>query len=221
MAEHESARQASSGQASSGQVEPEAAVTGSSGGDGAPGEPPEGDPSAETRALSRRSFVLRVVGLIGGAIAAVLGIPVVGFGSGPGWRSKAPLRLLSTSVAPTRRSNELTSIGRIADFEMGVPKYTRAIRPIVDGWVREDAAVAVHVVRTGEADVTVFDPHCTHLGCPLAWSSGARSFVCPCHGGTFSSDGEVTGGPPPHALLRYDTRIQDGEVFIGALQTEG
>lgn len=171
--------------------------------------------------LSRRNFVVRAVGLVGAGIAAVLGIPIAGFASAPGWQARAPFRFLSTTVAPTRRSSALTSIGKLADFEVGVPTYAKVVRPVVDGWVQEDAPIGVHIVRLSETDVAVFDPHCTHLGCPLAWSSGAQSFLCPCHGGSFNSRGEVTGGPPPHAMLQYATRIQDGEVFIGDLQAEG
>jgi menaquinol-cytochrome c reductase iron-sulfur subunit len=181
-------------------------------------DPAAGETPDEGPALSRRNFVVRVLGLIGGAIAAVVGIPVVGFASAPGWQAKAPVRLLSTSIVPTLRSSALTSVGRLADFEVGVPQYIKVDRPVVDGWVAENAPVGVHVVRTSEADVAVFDPHCTHLGCPLAWSTGSRSFVCPCHGGSFNSDGDVIAGPPPGPMLRYETRIQDGEVFVGGLQ---
>lgn len=191
----------------------EVGAVGRTGEDPAAGEAPDEGP-----ALSRRNFVVRVLGLIGGAIAAVLGIPVVGFASAPGWQAKAPVRLLSTSIVPTLRSSALTSVGKLADFEVGVPRYVKVDRPVVDGWVAENAPVGVHVVRTSEADVAVFDPHCTHLGCPLAWSTGSRSFVCPCHGGSFNSDGDVIAGPPPGPMLRYETRIQDGEVFVGALQ---
>jgi menaquinol-cytochrome c reductase iron-sulfur subunit len=172
----------------------------------------------EKAALSRRSFVLRGLGVIGGAIGVVLGIPVVGFASAPGWRARTPARLLSTSVVPTLRSGVPTSVGSIADFAVGIPQYVKVDRPVVDGWVEENAPVGVYVVRTNETDVAVFDPHCTHLGCPLAWSAGSTSFVCPCHGGSFGADGAVIGGPPPRPMIRYETRVQDGELFIGALQ---
>jgi menaquinol-cytochrome c reductase iron-sulfur subunit len=179
------------------------------------GETPE-----ERAELSRRNFVVRGLMLIGGAIAAVLGIPVVGFGSAPGWQARQPVRLLSTSIVPTLRSSALTSVGKLADFKVGVPQYVKVDRPVVDGWVAENAPIGVHVVRNSDTDVAVFDPHCTHLGCPLAWSSGSKSFACPCHGGSFNSSGDVIAGPPPRPMIRYETRIQDGEVFIGALQDE-
>lgn len=205
--------QEAGGRVSTGPPEPGDPVSGPVGAAATPGETPEEKP-----ALSRRNFVVRAVAAIGGAIAVVVGIPVVGFASAPGWQARASLRLLSTSIVPTLRSTSLTSVGKLADFEVGVPTYVKVERPVVDGWVEENAPIGVHVVRTSETEVAVFDPHCTHLGCPLAWSTGSKSFVCPCHGGSFNHDGEVIAGPPPRPMIRYDTRIQDGEVLIGALQ---
>ena len=201
------------GRVSTGPLEPGSTASGPAGADPSPGDMP-----GEKPALSRRTFVVRAVAAIGGAIAALVGIPIVGFAAAPGWQARTPIRLLSPSVVPTLRSSALTSIGKLADFEVGVPKYVQVERPVVDGWVEENAPIGVHVVRTSETGVAVFDPHCTHLGCPLAWSAGSKSFVCPCHGGSFDGDGEVIAGPPPRPMTRYETRIQDDEVFIGALQ---
>jgi menaquinol-cytochrome c reductase iron-sulfur subunit len=168
--------------------------------------------------LTRRSFVLRALGVIAAGITAVLGIPVAGFATVPGWKAKTPIRVLSTSVSPTLRSEDWTSVGKLAAFEVGVPSYMLVTRKVVDGWVREDAPVGVHVVRQSETEVVVFDPHCTHLGCPLAWSSGSKAFVCPCHGGSFNAGGEVISGPPPRPMFRYQSRIDGDELVIGPLE---
>jgi menaquinol-cytochrome c reductase iron-sulfur subunit len=171
--------------------------------------------------LSRRRFVVRVMAVLGGAIAAVLAIPVVGFATAPGWQAKTPPKLLSTSVAPTLRSDDWTSVGKVADYEVGVPKYVEIERHVVDGWVTENTPIGIQVVRTTDSDLVVFDPHCTHLGCPLSWSTGAETFVCPCHGGSFKSTGEVVSGPPPRPMIRYQTRTEGDEVFIGTFIAEG
>lgn len=206
--EHESIERMSNGPVEPGATSPRPADSAT-----APGEPP-----GERAAISRRTFVLRALGLIAGGIAAALGIPVAGFASAPGWQAKTPARLLSVSVVPTLRSSALASVGKLTDFEVGFPQYVEVDRPVVDGWVRENAPVGIYVVRTSETDVLVFDPHCTHLGCPLAWSPGSRSFVCPCHGGSFDADGRVIGGPPPRPMIRYEVRIEGDDVLIGALQ---
>ena len=171
--------------------------------------------------LTRRRFIVRAMVVLGGAIGALLAIPVVGFATAPGWQAKSEPKFLSTTVAPTLQSNDWTSVGKVVDFEVGVPKYLEIDRHIMDGWVTETAPIGIQVVRTTDTDVAVFDPHCTHLGCPLSWSSGAGAFVCPCHGGSFKATGEVVSGPPPRPMIRYETRMENGEVFIGTFVSEG
>jgi menaquinol-cytochrome c reductase iron-sulfur subunit len=167
--------------------------------------------------LSRRGFVMRLLTVVGAGIAAALAIPIAGFAAAPGWTTRGPLRFLSMSVAPTLRSDEWTKVGAVSDFEVGTPKYLEVDRHVVDGWVTEDAPIGVHVVRETDTDVAVFDPHCTHLGCPLSWSDGSHAFVCPCHGGSFDQAGTVLSGPPPRPMIRYQTKVEGGQIFIGKL----
>ena len=167
--------------------------------------------------LSRRHFVVRALAAVSGVMAGVLAVPVIGFAAAPGWRSKVPVRLLSTSVTPTLRSDSWTTVGKLADFAIGVPQYVKVERHVVDGWVQESAPVGVYVVRQSETEAVVFDPHCTHLGCPVAWSDGAGSFVCPCHGGSFGLEGQVKSGPPPRPMVRYESKVEDGYLLIGPL----
>ncbi len=170
---------------------------------------------------SRRTFLLRAIGAISALIAAILAIPVVGFASAAGWRSSTPLRLLGESVAPTLRGSGWVSVGNLNDFEVGVPERVTFSRAIVDGWVSRDVELAAFVYRRREDKVVAFDIHCTHLGCPLSYVSGARRFLCPCHGGQFSREGNVVSGPPPRPMLQYTTKIEDGEVFLGPLEEVG
>ena len=167
--------------------------------------------------FSRRGFVVRFLAVVGAGIAAALAIPVAGFAGAPGWTSRGPFRFRSTSVAPTLRSDDWTQVGAVADFEVGKPTYLVVERHIVDGWVTENAPIGVHVVRQSETDVAVFDPHCTHLGCPLSWSDGADALVCPCHGGSFDLSGKVASGPPPRPMIRYESKIEAETVFIRKL----
>jgi menaquinol-cytochrome c reductase iron-sulfur subunit len=60
----------------------------------------------------------------------------------------------------------------------------------------------------------VFNPRCTHLGCAYRWDARREQFACPCHGGTFAISGEVTGGPPPRALTKLSSKIEDGTLRV-------
>jgi cytochrome b6-f complex iron-sulfur subunit len=53
---------------------------------------------------------------------------------------------------------------------------------------------------------------CTHAGCSVNYSKNGNNFVCPCHGGTFDTNGNVTGGPPPAALKKY-TVTKSGSIL--------
>lgn len=189
----------------------------------ADGEPPGSrgtdrpDALDEASRLSRRSFVIRTMAVLGALAAAIVAIPAAAFVSAPGWLSNAPRRLLSHTLSPALRSEEWTSAGSIERLRIGQPKHMIIDRPVVDGWVQRDAPVGVYVLRESDSKAMVFDPHCTHLGCPVEFSSGSGSFLCPCHGGAFDPEGYPTGGPPPRRLDTYETRVTDGEVFFRKL----
>jgi len=172
----------------------------------------------EPQVLTRRSFFIRTLAGLGGIFAAAVAIPVVGFGTAPLWRAKSDVKLLSTAVSPVLRGSGWAPAGKLEDFKVGEPRLVTLSREVVDGWVEQQAKVACYVVRTSDTEVVAFDHHCTHLGCPLGWSGGAKRFLCPCHGGEFNSEGQVIAGPPPRPMLTYATKVDAGEVMVGSLQ---
>lgn len=177
------------------------------------------DPS-EPQVLTRRAFFIRTLAALGGVFAAAVAVPVIGFGSAPFWRARTDLKILSTAVSPVLRGSGWASAGKLDDFKVGEPRLVTLTREVLDGWVKQQAKIACFVVRTGDAEAVAFDHHCTHLGCPLAWSAGAKRFLCPCHGGEFDANGRVVAGPPPRPMLGYETKVEAGEVMIGSLQEE-
>lgn len=56
---------------------------------------------------------------------------------------------------------------------------------------------------------------CTHLGCIVKWVDESQEFLCPCHGGRFSTAGQVLGGPPPKPLTTYSVTINGDDILIG------
>ena len=181
------------------------------------GPMPEPTGTDPTPRLSRRGFVLGLMAALGGLAAALVAIPAGAFVTAPGWLSTLPRRLLSETVSPALRSEEWSSAGSVDDFRLGIPEYVEVDRLIVDGWVQRVEPVGVYVLREGDTEATVFDPHCTHLGCPVSYSAGAGSFVCPCHGGAFDPEGFPTAGPPPRRMDVYETRVENGEIQLREL----
>lgn len=56
---------------------------------------------------------------------------------------------------------------------------------------------------------------CTHLGCIVKWINDKDEFLCPCHGGRFSNEGKVLGGPPPKPLESYAVNVEDTDLVVG------
>lgn len=76
------------------------------------------------------------------------------------------------------------------------------------------ASNGVIVVNDGGNYIAVAQA-CTHAGCNVGFNSGNHNFVCPCHGGTFDTSGNVTSGPPPAPLKKY-TVTKSGHILTVA-----
>ena len=101
-----------------------------------------------------------------------------------------------------------------------IPVGSWTLRPIEivrqDGWdkTKQSRSVWVLVSGTGASDVKVLSPICPHLGCPVAWQPASSQFRCPCHGGTFTTDGTLVSGPPPRGMDTLDYQIRDGHLWV-------
>lgn len=66
--------------------------------------------------------------------------------------------------------------------------------------------------RNGE--VVAFSAVCTHLGCTVAYYPEDGVFECPCHGGEYDAEGNVTAGPPPRPLPRLNVKVEGGKIML-------
>ena len=73
-----------------------------------------------------------------------------------------------------------------------------------------------HIALSDEGgEVRAFSAVCTHLGCIVKYQPGpGRAWYCPCHKGTYATDGRVVSGPPPRPLLRLPVAVREGRVFV-------
>lgn len=152
------------------------------------------------RKVSRRTFLALGVAGVSGAVAAVLGIPLLG-------------SLLSPVFRKREAETDWMELGELKDFPEGEPRMVTW--PVVrkDGWVMETAERAAWVYRRGAEDVVAYNPRCTHLGCAYFYNSKAGVFNCPCHDGVFGLDGEVLGGPPPRPLDTLEVKVEGNKVY--------
>jgi quinol---cytochrome c reductase iron-sulfur subunit, bacillus type len=103
---------------------------------------------------------------------------------------------------------------------------------------RRTAYIRNNGLLQDQPSFTIISNRCAHLGCPVQPNGPvqqdqqrvveeaegrvaitpmipAGGFGCPCHGGQYDPEGNVTAGPPVRALDRYEYEIRDGRLFLG------
>jgi menaquinol-cytochrome c reductase iron-sulfur subunit len=159
----------------------------------------ETDPSAESENLTRRRFLKGAVAVMGSAIAAVLGVLGGGYFLTPLFK---------------REEEHWIDLGRAHDFLPGTPTKVEYIERKRDAWITTEKRSSAWVLTTDGKHFSVYDPRCTHLGCPFRWDAEKKQFLCPCHNGVFGIQGDVVAGPPPRPLDRYDFKVSQGRLLV-------
>lgn len=156
--------------------------------------------------IGRRAFLTKAVALLASFIGGALAIPAAG-----------------QIISPALKKPEDTVItaGTLDQFEVGQPKKIDFFYYKRDGWIEERTSGTAWVVRKSESEFTVFNPRCTHLGCPYSWSAERSQFICPCHNGVFSIDGRVVAGPPPRPLDRFQYSVEGGKLLLKEVGSRG
>ena len=161
--------------------------------------------SFEGETVTRRHFMTAVALGAGGLASAMFGLPALGFALGP--------------VLEKTEHRSLLDVGVPADFPANT--YTPQVVTTTAG-IGEVGKTLVYIRKNDNPTPNQHWPfiaisnRCAHLGCPVRYIDAAKSFICPCHGGTYNFEGEVTGGPPVRPLDRFETYVQNGRVLIGA-----
>jgi cytochrome b6-f complex iron-sulfur subunit len=73
-----------------------------------------------------------------------------------------------------------------------------------------------YVSRLTDGGFLALASTCTHLGCALPWDEKERKFICPCHGSTFDSRGNVLTSPATRPLDLHPLRLENGVVRVDA-----
>jgi len=149
--------------------------------------------------MSRRTFLERLIFILGGLISMMVGVPIVGFVFKP----------LFKALPPVWRS-----VGQVDSFKVGETVAVTFLQASPLPWAGVTAKTAAWLRRESDDSFTAFSISCTHLGCPVRWRPDAELFMCPCHGGVYYKDGSVAAGPPPKPLSRYQARVNEGQVEI-------
>jgi menaquinol-cytochrome c reductase iron-sulfur subunit len=149
--------------------------------------------------MGRRTFMSTFIAAVGGLIGAALGLPAVAYVVGP---------------ALQRATGNWIQLGAISKVEVGVPTLFKAKIERQTGWIVEQHEISAYVLTDDGRNFVALSNVCTHLGCRARWIADQQIFFCPCHNGVFDKNGEVVSGPPPRALDRYETMVEDAVLYV-------
>jgi len=149
--------------------------------------------------VERRTVLKILIAGLNVLIAVILAVPGAGYIMTPLLR---------------KESQTWLKIGKTTAVPSG--SFTKEIFRFISssGYVREEKKDFVWMRREDSGEFTAFSPKCTHMGCNVSWNVSANRFECPCHGGMYDEYGNVISGPPPRALDRYPTKIENDTIYL-------
>ncbi len=150
--------------------------------------------------ISRRDFVKMMTAAVGGVIGVIIGLPVIGYLVSPALRAQEP--------------DTWIRLGLLEEIPIGIPTLFQFNRSIINGWEKTVTSHGVFAIRKDATSVLVLSNICTHLGCRVSWHPDIQEYVSPCHDGHFDMVGNVTFGPPPRPLDEYQTKVEEGILYI-------
>ena len=155
--------------------------------------------STDDKQVNRRDFMKTTIVAIGGIIGLSIGLPIIPYIVGPA---------LSTT------KEEWLRLGPVSKVEMDTPTLFKVTIKTQTGWIDTEEEISAYALTENGQDFSVLSNVCTHLGCRVRWIPEQGEFFCPCHNGVFAKDGTVVDGPPPRPLNRFESKVEDGILYI-------
>ena len=152
------------------------------------------------QAPGRRDFIKGATIMIGALVGALIGLPSLAY--------------LISPALDAADEDAWIDLGPLDRYPLRTPTLFEFTRTKVNGWERTAMSYGVHVVRSDATSVRVFSNICTHLGCRVSWHPDLQHYVSPCHDGHFDLMGGNVSGPPPRPLDEFQSRIENGLLYI-------
>jgi menaquinol-cytochrome c reductase iron-sulfur subunit len=149
--------------------------------------------------ISRRDFMKVTIAGVGGIIGAAVGLPAIAYIIGP---------------ALKQNTDTWIRLGSVSKVELNNPTLFKTTVDTQTGWISSQEELSAYVLTENGQDFVVMSNVCTHLGCRIRWIPDKEGFYCPCHNGVFAKDGTVVSGPPPRPLDHYESKVENGILYI-------
>jgi Rieske Fe-S protein len=157
---------------------------------------------ADSHEIKRRDFINIIIAALGAVMGLIIGIPAISY-------------LLSPAMK-IQRDEAWIALGPLDAYPLGIPTLFSYTRTKVNGWEKTVNSFGAYVWRygVGDSELKVYSNMCTHLSCRVTWRDDIDVYFCPCHDGRFNKEGEIVAGPPPEPLYDFETKVEDGTLFI-------
>jgi len=180
-------------------------------------------PSPTGEQIGRRTVLTR------GAAAAVAGgvaLLSAGITAALGRAAGGGRRPLLVQPAPPRSTAPPTTVRSAAPLNTSATTTTTPAGaalgpatavPVGGGKLLEDPTrfQPLWVLQPQARQFVAVSAVCTHRGCTVGYSPSSRTFLCPCHGARFATDGEVLAGPAGFPLATQSVREgPDGLLYL-------
>jgi cytochrome b6-f complex iron-sulfur subunit len=66
-----------------------------------------------------------------------------------------------------------------------------------------------------DKQISIYDAHCTHMGCIINFNQEKQQFNCPCHKSRFDIDGTKLKGPAKRDLDKIVFKVKNKILFVG------
>ena len=162
---------------------------------------PQTNDGPKVEPSGRRSFLGALFGMSAAAVGALLAIPLLRF-------STYPLRRSATQA-------DWSDVGPAEEFaSLTEPTAKTITLQRRDAWQTTSSQTAIYVLPSKTGQFRILSPICPHLGCSVRWERGQDKFICPCHSGSFTANGERIAGPPPRSMDTLETKVEGGMLKV-------
>ena len=158
--------------------------------------------------LSRRQFLKLAGGVATATGAALGGVGAAEAATGDVGRATLPYK--AKVVAKASQLKENSPVGFTFPDESSPCTLVKMGRPVAGG------------VGPGR-DIVAFSTLCTHMGCPVNYDTGTRTFRCGCHYSVFDAElaGQMVCGQATENLPQITLRYDDRSGSIAAVAVDG
>jgi menaquinol-cytochrome c reductase iron-sulfur subunit len=178
---------------------------------------------AEIDRYPRNVFLSGATLGLGALIGGIVTVPALGFMVVPAF---------------VHQGEKDVDVGPLKNFPEGQWRVVTFMRDPGQSVSRRTAFVRNNGQLNGKPSFTVISNHCAHLGCPVQpggitntkqrvyvdkggpkevdiTPTKPSNFGCPCHGGSYDTEGNRIAGPPVRGLDRYEFLIKNGHLVLG------